>query len=60
MKLMQAKSEDKLIAKVGLIVTVKVDCQDVSHEKAIQGFLAKVSKSGAGEVVVISKLGIIC
>ena len=60
MKKLRTKSEDKLVAKVGSIVTVKADPQDVSHENAIPGVVVEVLKSGAGGVVVVSEVGIIC
>ena len=59
MRIMRDHSSEKLIAKVGSIVTVKSDQREVSHGKGIPGIAAEVSSSGAGGAVIVTEAGVI-
>ena len=64
-QLEQAKKMKRLqqdaLAKItiGDIVTLKMDIRDVSHPRGILGIVYDVSKSNAGEILVVTEYGII-
>ena len=56
---MKKRRTDSSTASVGNIVALKMDYRDVTHSQGVYGIVYDVSKSGAGDVCVVTQYGIV-